>query len=120
VAVRFCVNVSASAHVLLPTMNLPDIDLEPDGRRRPDQRDFPDRSAARGACRGFRAMPQSHMGFQGGNRRRIVLPLFMMLGLFGSNNGRNARGGGAPFGSDQHDRPSSGRWQKTMKWIRRS
>jgi hypothetical protein len=75
----------------------------------------------------------------------VVLPLLMMLGLFGSNqvaaigsitvvlgrnrvarierqyiatdNGPNARRRGAPFGSDQHDRLSSGRWQETLKWI---
>ena len=64
-------------------MNLPDIDLEPgdidlepDGQGQPDRRDFTDRSAARGACRGVREMPKDHSGFEGGNRwRRRIAPL---------------------------------------------
>jgi hypothetical protein len=137
--------LSQRACNLLPTMNLPDIDLESDGRRRPDQRDFPDRSAARAACRGLRAMPKNYISFQGGNRwRRRIAALYdawfirihsargdrvdcrgarrnrvarIERQYIATDNGRSARRRGAPFGSDQHDRPSSGRWQETMKWI---
>src|SRR3979409_1656472 len=90
-------------------------------------------------------MPKSYIGFQGGNRRRrriaALYDAWFIRIQSGSGDrvdcrgarrnrvarierpyiapdkGRNARCRGAPFGSDQHDRPSSGRWQETMKWI---
>ena len=67
------------------TANLSDIDLEFDGRGRPDRRDFADRSAARGTagiserCR--KIILVSKAAIAGG----VALLLFMMLGLFGSN-----------------------------------
>jgi len=118
------------------TVNLPDLDLESDARGRPDRRDFTDRSAARGACRGLRAMPKNHIGFQGGNRwRRRTAALYdarlirnqsghrdwvdcrgarrnrvarIERQYFATDDGRHERCRGAPFGSDQQDRPSSG------------
>ena len=123
---------------LLPptTVNLPDLDLESDGRGQPDRRDFTDRSAARGARRGLRAMPKDYIGFQGGNRRRRRITALYDARLiriqsgrrdwidcrgarrnrvsrierqyFATDDGRNERRRGAPFGSDQQDRPSSG------------
>jgi len=118
------------------TVNLPDIDLEPDGQGQPDRRAFTDRSAARGACRGLRAMPKDYIGFQGGNRRRRRITALYDARLiriqsgrrdridcrgarrnrvarierqyFATDDGRNERRRGAPFGSDQQDRPSSG------------
>src|SRR6266850_2539217 len=65
-----------SRNMLPPTtLNLQDIELESDGRGQPDRRDFTDRGAARGACRGLRAMPKDYIGLQGGNRgrRRIAI-----------------------------------------------
>ena len=123
---------------LLRAMNLRDIALESDGRRQPDQRDFPDRNAARGACRDLRAMPKSYTGFQGGDRRRRRIAAFydawfiriqsgrgdrvncrgagrnrvarIERQYIARDNGRNARRRSAPFESDQHDRPSISRW----------
>ena len=137
VAVRFQCR-SQRARNLLPatTVTLPDLDLESDGRRRPDRRDFSDRSAARGACRGLRAMPKDYIGFQGGNRRRRRIAALYDAWLiriqsgrgdridcrgarrnrvawierqyFATDDGRNERRRGGPFGSDQQDRSSSG------------
>jgi hypothetical protein len=118
------------------TVSLPDFDLESDGRGRPDRRDFTDRSAARGACRGPRAMPKDYIGFQGGNRRRRRIAALYDARLirigsgrcdridcrgarrnrvsrieyryFATDDGRNERRRRAPFRSDQQDRPSSG------------
>ena len=127
---------------LLPptTVNLADLDLESDGRGQPDRRDFTDRSAARGACRGLRAMSKDYIGFQSGNRRRLGIAALYDAGLiriqsgrrdridcrsagrnrvarierqyFATDDGCNERRRGAPFGSDQQNRPSSGWWQE--------
>jgi hypothetical protein len=89
------------------------------------------------ACRGIRAMPKDYIGFQGGNRRRRRIAALYDAWLirilsgrrdridcrdarrnrvarierqyFATDDGRNERRRGAPFGSDQQDRPSSGR-----------
>jgi hypothetical protein len=118
------------------TVSLPDFDLESDGRGRPDRRDLTDRSAARGACRGPRAMPKDYIGFQGGNRRRHRIAALYDARLirigtgrcdridcrgarrnrvsrieyqyFATDDGRNERRRRAPFRSDQQDGPSSG------------
>ena len=117
-------------------MNLAELYLESDGRGQPDRRDLTDRSAARGACRDLRAMPKNYIGFQSGNRgRRRIATLYdarlvriqsgcsdridcrgarrnrvarIERQYFATDDGRNERRRGAPFGSDQQDRPSSG------------
>ena len=94
------------------------------------------RSTARGACRGLRAVPKGYIGFQGGNRRRRRVAALYDARLvriqsgrcdridcrgvrrnrvarierqhLATDDGRNERRRGAPFGSDQQDRPSSG------------
>ena len=104
-----------------------------------DRRDFTDRSAARGARRGLRAMPKDYTGFRGGNRRRRQFaarygarPIRIQSGrrhridcrgarrncvvrierqYVATDDGRHERRRGAPFGSDQQDRPSSG-WRQ--------
>ena len=93
-------------------------------------------SPARGACRDIGAMPKDHIGFEGGNRRwRRITALYdarlvriqsgrrdridcrgarrnrvgrIQRQYFATDNGRNERRRGAPFGSDQQDRASSG------------
>jgi hypothetical protein len=120
---------------LLPpaTGNLADLDLESDGRGQPDRRDLTDRSAARGACRGLRAMPEDYIGFQSGNRRRRRIAALCDARLiriqsgrrdridcrgarrnrvarierqyFATDDSRNERRRGATFGSNQPDRP---------------
>jgi hypothetical protein len=140
VAVRFRLNVSTgcACNMLLPmTANLSDIDLESDGRGQPDRRDFTDRSAARGACRGLGTMPKNYIGFQGGDRgRRRIAALYAarLIRLqsgrrgridcrgarrnrvarierqyFATDDGRHERRRGAPLGSDQQNRPASSR-----------
>jgi len=97
---------------------------------------LPDRSAARGTCREFRAVPKDYIGFQGGNHRRRRIAAFYDARLIRVQSGRRDRIGcrgarrnrfawikrqyiatddgcdehrrNAPFGSDQQDRPSSG------------
>ena len=82
-------------------------------------------------------MPKDYNGFQGGNcRRRLITALYdarlvwiqsgrrdridchgarwnrvarIERQYFATDDGRNERRQGAPFGSDQQDRPSSGR-----------
>src|ERR1700693_903016 len=78
---------------LLPptTVNLPDLDLESDGRGQPDRRDFTDRSAARGTCRGLRAMPKDYIDFQGGNRRRRRIAALYDARLVRVQSGRRGR-----------------------------
>ena len=118
------------------TVNLVDLDLESDGRGQPDRRDFTDRSAARGACRGIRAMPKDYTGFQGGHRRRYRVAALddawhiripsdrrdridcrgagrnrvarIERQYVATDHGRNERCRDAPFGSDRQNRPSSG------------
>ena len=90
-------------------------------------------------------MPKDYIGFQGGNRRRRRIAALYDARLvrvqsgrrdridcrgarrnrvarierqyFATDDGRNERRRGAPFGSDQQDRPSSGWSQETMKRI---
>jgi hypothetical protein len=107
-------------------------ELESDGRGQPDRRDFTDRSPDRGACRGRRAMPKDHSGFEGGDRdrRRIAArddarPPRVKSGRrhrgdcrgagwhraarierqhVATDDDRHERRRGAPFGSDRPDR----------------
>jgi hypothetical protein len=131
-----CLSQRACSVLPPATVNLVDIDLESDGRGQPDRADFTARSAARGTCRGFRAMPKDYIDFQGGNRRRRRIAALYDAWLiriqsgrgdridcrgarrnrvsrierqyFATDDGRNERRRRAPFGSDQQDRPSSG------------
>ena len=93
VAVRFPQYLNRRACDLPPytTPNLPDIDLESDGRGPPGRRDFTDRSTARGACRGRRAMPKVYMGFQGGDRQRRRLAVLYDARLIRIQSGRRDR-----------------------------
>jgi hypothetical protein len=139
-----CLNRRACNLLPPTTVNLPDIDLESDGRGQPDRRDCADRSAARGACRGLRAMPKDYIGFQGGNRRRRCIAALYDARLIriqsgrrdridrrgagrnrgarierqylATDDGRNERRRSAPFGSDQQDRPSSG-WKSSTPFA---
>ena len=140
VAGRFRLNASTGAHVTRhhpTTVNLADRDLESDGTRKPDRRDFTDRRGDRGACRGLRAMPNDYVGFQSGNRRRGgIADLYDdrlnqiqssrrrridCLGArrncvarierqhFATDDGRNDHRRGAPFGANQQDQSSTSR-----------
>src|SRR3981189_1250677 len=90
-------------------------------------------------------MPKSYIGFQGGNRRRRRIAAlydawFIRIQsgsgdrvdcrgarrnraaridrqCIATDNGRNARRRGAPFGSELEDEPSRRRLEESMKWI---
>jgi hypothetical protein len=86
-----CLNRRALKLLPLMTAKLPGIGLECDGRGQSDRRDLTDRNAARGACRGLRAMPKDHIDFQGGNRRRRCIAAFCDARLFRIQSGRRDR-----------------------------